>query len=96
MKFISQFLLVLCVALVAFWMILSALGCLQVLAHAIGLFGVIAGIFLFPVAIFLVPIYALFVDHNWQLIAWVFGGGFLSQFILGASMLLRKSFTKQA
>ena len=61
----------------AIWLLVGILGCLTVTGKAAGGVGVLAGLLLLPLTMFVAPVYALITNANWELPLWVFGGLFL-------------------
>lgn len=82
-----------CLAMAAamLWSLTCMVGCLQFVYEGLGILGAIVGLFMLPGTIAIVPIYALVVDHNWQPILFVYGGGFLLTVLLGALLPTTKS-----
>ena len=63
------------------WFVFSLLGCMTVVQHAAGFWGIFVALLLLPLTAIVAPIYDLVAHGNWELIVWVWGGWVLFGFV---------------
>lgn len=65
--------------------------CLAIVKAKLGIIGLIVGLFLFPVVLYLAPWYVGFADGNWMPVMVVYGSGIAAMILIGIGSAFDKN-----